>query len=321
MKLRLPRRLWPRPAASAAQDGYDAARRSHLARLGRLVASAPHDPVLVYQMGSVGSQTVSHSLAAFYGGRRGTDAPVFHMHYLTAARVAEFERRHRAALGTPDEHALRRAWDAAFLRDALAQDAIAKECGGRRWKIVTLVRDPMARNVTDFFKRLRLAAGAAPGTWRAAAPAYGIDLAVDEATPGALRRAFLERYDHAAALSWFDRELQTVLGIDVYAHPYPPDEGGRPIRGDRCDLLILRAEDLDARGGRLLAGFLGTGEPPLANTNRAQDRPQAPLWSSFRRALGAPAGLLDTLYGAKLARHFYRPDEIAQFRASWAKTG
>lgn len=263
-------------------------------------------PVVVFQMGSVGSSAVHGALEGRLGGR-----PLFHVHSLTDRGVERLERIYR-------EHA--RARGATAVDDHLLASRYLRRRRRKRpeerWKVVTLTRDPVARNLSSFFN---------------AYPLLFPDLAFDDGAGSdrearermsrrpveALERVFLERFEHERPLRWFDWELEPVTGVRVYERPFPKERGWDVYEGDRADVLLIRQEDLEARGPEALGRFLGVELRRLGRRNTAGDKAYADAYRAFKERLRLPRSYEERMYGSRYARHFYREDEIARFRARW----
>lgn len=177
-----------------------------------------------------------------------------------------------------------------------------------RCSVVSLVRDPVATNVSGFFhnwawwpKDLAEACEARAPGWR-----------------GALRRHFLRGYPHELPATWFDMEMLPVFGIDIYAEPFPREAGWKIYRGEGADLLMMKAERLGACAGEALGQFLGISAAGLTAFNSGADKPYAGLYAEFLEDPGLPDEYLDRAYGARHARHFYGDEEIAGFRRRWS---
>ncbi len=99
---------------------------------------------VVYQMGKVGSTTVSDSLEAL------ADRPhVYHAHFLTSEGIGWAEDQYRP--NYPRTRALPgHVIDSIVLRERLDAGATLG------WRVVTLVRDPVARNLSSFFQTMYL---------------------------------------------------------------------------------------------------------------------------------------------------------------------
>lgn len=260
------------------------------------------EPLIIYQMGKVGSSTVYDTLE-----QQCPQFQVFQVHVLTGDWIREVQAQYRAASrdhGRPmlDEHVLASRYLATRIRRER----------GRRWKVVTLVRDPVARNVSTFFEAFDV-------YFSSAAAANG-GIAGEHAE--SLRRRFLEEFGecHRVPLVWFETHMAPVFGVDVYREPFDTDAGYQILRGDDCDLLILRTEDLRAAMRPAMQRFLGVEVPELRSSNVSADKSYADQFAQFKRGLELPDTYLDEMYGSRFARHFYTADELAAFRERWSSS-
>ena len=103
------------------------------------------DPILVYQMGKVGSITIQTSLERTYRDL-GLNVPIHHVHLMNLS-LEDCEIRLR------DEYAnLSKVLGA--VGNGLELRKTLEKTPEQRLKIITLVRDPVARNVATFFESL-----------------------------------------------------------------------------------------------------------------------------------------------------------------------
>lgn len=247
-------------------------------------------PVIVYQMAKVGSSTVVAALQK--AGLR-----VFHVHRMDAAHTERMLDTRRAlgwlvppTLPPHDVLGLR-------IRRRLL------DRGGRA-KIITLVRDPIARNFSSYFEHL-------DAIWRTenAHAAVPMDTIVE---------GFGPRFPHDEPLTWFDDELLAATGIDVYAHDFPAS-GHSTIHTDRFDVLILKSELPDADKSATLARFLDL--PPLAlpAMNRTADKAKGVAFHEFQKSVRLDDAYLDRMLESRYARHFYGDEERARLRSSYSR--
>jgi hypothetical protein len=103
-------------------------------------------PLIIYQMGKVGSKSVKRTLETL-----NLDMPIYHSHLLTKARIAETEKKRKKFFRTSRESYLKRPWLNQFLRTK-----INKGMADHKWKLITLTRDPVARNLSTFFENLEV---------------------------------------------------------------------------------------------------------------------------------------------------------------------
>lgn len=266
------------------------------------------DPIIDYQMGKVGSSTIRVSLT-----ERGLDQAFYHVHFLNPVRVAEIERQRRQYFGT-DKHALlTRPWTYQFLYDQIQKK-------DRRWKIITLVREPIARNISTFFENLDVVVKPDGKTYAIRSDYYGIDIEVTPDNIEPLISLFFERLQHDRPLRYFDDEIKTVFGLDVYSGEFPAEKGYRIYPGDNADLLLIRLENLNDCAVEAFKAFMDIDDFSLVQTNVGSEKIYAPLYSAFKQRIRIPDDYIDRMYNAKYTRYFFTDEEIRGFRQKW-KTG
>jgi hypothetical protein len=260
----------------------------------------PDGPViLVHQMGCVGGISVERALL-----KRFPPANVYRTFFLNPASV----RTAHARFG----EFFHRTGEAGLPTEFLAARTLAGRFRGTvraPWKVITLVRDPVARTLCAFFRRFRLNH-----------PDFEPGFENDPGHVDRLADLFLE--DHEAergiTLEWFDREVRAVFGIDVFAEPFPREVGQATFSADKCELLIVRTEDLGTVGARAISAFLDVPLLRVERHNETAGEPCAEAYGRFIEQVRLPAAWLDVMYGSRLARHFYDDAEIAAFRSRWS---
>jgi hypothetical protein len=268
-------------------------------------------PTLVYQMGKVGSSSIRNTLLL-----RGLH-PVLHLHTLSplrekaADRVAVEADLAPAVAGEIEHARWIFAHMGAFARLRLQlhewtnERRIARALlrPGRPLRIVTSVREPIAANVSMFFQLL-------PWYTRGA---YRPDrFSTDE-----LIHLFFERYSCDRPLIWFDEEMKYATGVDVFRHPFPPDQGFATFRSGNIDVLVLKTETDDAVKERALSDFLGAPGIRLEQSNVAEQKPYAGHYAEFKERIRFPDAFFERMYRSKYARHFYDDGEIERFVRAW----
>jgi hypothetical protein len=183
----------------------------------------------------------------------------------------------------------------------------------KKWKVISLVREPVARNVAWFFHSLDDLLPGWREQWRSGA------LSLES-----LQELFLDakRVDHKAPENWFADQMLPVFCIDVFAEPFPKDLGYKTYEGTRASLLLIRMEDLTACGPGAISRFLGLEDFKLINSNMGDDKEYADAYRAFRR-LPLPKSYVEEMYATKFANHFYTGQEIERFTRMWTalKTG
>jgi hypothetical protein len=256
-------------------------------------------PVLVYQMGKVGSASVLRALES--AGR-----PALHVHSLAPERVARAGALHRRAYG---RFGVGYAW---YVGRAVSERLCAA-APGRRFRVVTLVRDPIAREVSGLFQSPQLHAdGLVDARGRFDVERVLAVLTARLCADDACRYAF----------EWFDLELRAVLGVDALAAPFPRERGYALLEGERATALVLRTEDLDRTLAPGLRELLGI-EPPAAD-GRANVRDAGAGGGAYRevlRRLRLPRAAAQRIYAHPFVRHFYPDSMIEAFLLRWCEPG
>lgn len=234
---------------------------------------------MIYQMGKVGSSSVYQSLKK-YGCH-----PVFHVHRLNPKNIEAVSRDHLRRSGRSKDERL-----GLFLYEHIFLQKIPVN-------IITLIREPIARNISAFFQNFELFMG----------EKYHCSADVDD-----LISRFLAEYNHDVPLKWFDDELQAVSGVDVYKYPFPKKEGISHIEEGHCRILILKLEIDDDCKEKALTNFLKIKkEFHLENKNIGAAKKYASIYSKFLKHIQLPPDYIQKMTASLLFRNGNRPDSKA----------
>jgi hypothetical protein len=240
-------------------------------------------PVLIYQVGKVGSSSVYSSL------KRRRIACV-HVHRIDPENIGKLAaERMRSGLPVKDE------------RLGLAIHHRLRH-GAEKVRIITMVREPLSRNISAFFENLTDFYGGSP-----------LDsISVDEAV-----RRFLGEYPHHVPLEWFDLEFARVTGISVFDHPFPHEQQWSVIKEGRFEILVIRVEAPDPVKKAALEQFLGIDNLEMVRANEGGGKNYATLYDDFRKRIRIPASYVDEMLDSRYARHFYSGAELSKVREAW----
>ncbi|MFO7587748.1 MAG: putative capsular polysaccharide synthesis family protein [Gemmatimonadota bacterium] len=252
-------------------------------------------------MGRVGSKSLETALSEHVRG-----ATLYHLHFLndrTIERIGGALRKQYEVTGLaemPEQFVA-----ALHLRALLREHRRRQEIP---WKIISLVRDPLARHVSAFFQYF-------PTNFPELGRGHLHDPANLETLRDMLVHGFRDDRDYIA--SWFDNEVREPFDIDVFAEPFPHERGFQISRGGLAELLVLRLEDLERTASPAVREFLDIPSLEIPRVNVGARKAYGDVYRRFRSEVPLPAWLVDEVYGSKLARHFYTEDELAGFRAAW----
>jgi len=295
-------------AALPFERFYPGAKALYIWRKGRAFDSYDKGPVLLLQMGKVGSKSLQKGLEA-----RITERPIYHAHFLSPYRTARTEKLRREFFRTRRQAYLERPWQNQFLLDAIKSNR-----GDRRWKLITLTREPIGRNISAFFENLDYVQLDTPGEFQISSNYYQIKpTVVSVADTGKLVDLFFECSTHDSALHFFDREIKDLTGIDVIGSGFSIEKGYQIYRGKRADLLALRLEDLERCASGSIDEFLGLKDFQLVNSNIAAEKVYAPLYKAFKSDIVFDADYVNRLLDSDYMRTFYAEAEIQNARNKW----
>ena len=304
---RLSRRFWE-TTRQMAEWNYYLARSHYQWMLGREQRGHEQPPVLIFQMGKVGSTTLARSLRAL-----NLDRPVYHSHLLSWPRIKETERQRRKLFLTERYSHLKRPWLNRFIRKQI--DRGLKD---GKWKIISLVRDPVARNVSTFFENQAVEVIADNRRYQFSSDYYGFGpLVVDIEDLDELIDVFFQKFKHETPLTFFDREFREALGFDVFAHNFDQKKGYAIYPGKTFDVLLIRLEDLNVVAENAMAEFLGIRDFKLVQSNIGHLKPYAAVYKKIKKSIVFPDQYLDRFYDSPFLHHFYSATEIAGMRSAW----
>jgi hypothetical protein len=245
--------------------------------------------VLIYQMGKVASSTLKASLLPL---------PQFEVHQVHRLVLDNIRRVHH-------EHAIR-GWqpptgDPGGLY--LQRDLLSR----RPAKIITLVREPVGRNISYYFQNLDKILG------RPRAHELPIETIID---------GFTERFPYSDdPLTWFDYEFKVALGADIYESGFRASAEAHRWRTGVYDILILRCDASDGAKLTALRDFLAAPELVLRQDNVTGGKPSAVAYRAFLALARFPHDYLDRMFESRYARYFFDAPSLARWRDQYANTG
>jgi hypothetical protein len=244
-------------------------------------------------MGKVGSQTIIASLRG-----AGIRKPIIHIHDLSKEGIEKSELKKSCI-----KNGNLRYWRNIYMQKKIA--TMRSIC--KKWKIITLTRDPVARNISTYFHNIQ-------SLWFP-------DL-IKRYENGSLiirdiEKKFFEVIEHKRPVEWFDCELKNLFDIDVFRDSFPKDKGFKIYKKDNIEVLVIKLEKLNECGIEALKKFLGEANYLLINKNRFQDKEYKSIYEEFNKRIRLPDEYLEGLYNTKYMKYFYTIDEINNFKRKW----
>ncbi len=260
------------------------------------------DPIIIYQVGKVGSRTVLLSLQRAYQALH-LNIPIHHVHVLE--NLDELERNIRKNFANPVDNL-------DYIRKSKELRKQIDKNPRQHWKLISLVREPIARNIGSFFQNI---AEYIPD-WKEQYKKGTLSL--DQ-----LQKYFLNNQSiHIAADWWFDKQLKPLFGIDVFESDFPVETGFKIYKSpsSNASLLLIRLEDLNSCAERAMYEFLGLKDFTLYNTNVGDEKEYADLYKEFKEK-PLPKEYIENIYNMRSVRHFYSQDELEAFSSHWLSIG
>ena len=252
------------------------------------------EPILVYQMGKVGSMSVYRSLRALR-----LNVPVYHLHYLNemSKNIEWLNARNGNDTRTLQRNALGQKLNRELARRAAP-----------RYNLISLVRAPIPHAVSAFCHRLDLHF-----------PNLDARLASQSLETHELTDYFISNFQDTVLLEWFDRQVKDVFGIDVYAQPFDRERGYQIYEASRARLLLIRLEDLNRVATVALREFLNIPDFVLKRANAGEDNRFGEFYKNMVAALNLPADYVAREHSTRYAEHFYTPQELEASIAPWVR--
>jgi hypothetical protein len=236
-------------------------------------------------MGKVGTTTVYSLLNKLY-----PPVPVFHVHFLSDFWVKE---------KLP-------SLDKTFHSNIPIAEKIhasIQQMPDHRIKVITMVREPMGREVSDIFEN-----------WKGLLHVNSIS----ELSFTDLEK-YLDQHDHEYVLNWFDTEFKAYLHFDIYAEPFDKENGYSIYKTPKADILCIRTEKMNECLVKAMKEFAGVDLVLSASANTSETKEGKELYTELNKNYKASKQKLQTLYTSKLVSHFYTKEEIDKFIKKWSR--
>ncbi len=255
-------------------------------------------PIVVYQMGKVGSMTVQRTLEKYLPGELITHAHCFSWEGIESAEKYYQEQG-------------RKEKDLYMARSKYARALFDKTKEIIRWRFITLVREPVSRDISDLFENMNVLL-----------PDAGRQSLSRESLCREIELFLKKKYatydaEKEYLCTWFDREMKEVLDFDIYSIPFDWARGYQIYSTAHADILCIRLEDLNRCYRQAFREFLGVDIPRLANHNVTSQKPDKALYKYVHDTLCIEPMQAERVYSSKLVRHFYSSEEIQRLVDKW----
>ena len=308
-----------------------------------------HVPILIYQMGKVGSSSIYFSLKSLYSN-------TYHVHTLNSKILANLKAQYNVK-----DRGLPGHWSASDM--ILSNNLLAEPL-----KIITLVREPINRNFSAFFENIDGLLS------KLKIPIYTLTKDIDPSLlpnfevirthleangdkqfytsfslisnyeqiagielngkyrlillnlcfnppPGfaeKLTDLFISNYHHDIPERWFKREYKKVLGYDIYNDSFDKCRGYEfKTIGDKHDILIMKAELENSKKYDLVRKFLDNEEIEFQDHNVGSNKYYSELYQEFKNIMKLDKSFVKQMHSSTYATHFYTEEDLSDSTKKW----
>lgn len=240
---------------------------------------------LIYSMGKVGSLTIVHIFK-----KQHPDYPLSHVHFLSDYWVKE---------RLPSLH---KEWN-PMIDWAKRTYKLIEDHPKHRIKVITLVREPMSRDISDIFQN-----------WKGIFNTNSLDsISYDK------MKDFLDNHQHRFVLNWFDTDFQPYLGFDIYSQPFNIETGYSIYKTEKADILVLRMDKMNDCLVGAIKKFCGLQIKITEATNTSKDKEGKELYLELMQNYKPSKEKLQILYNSKFVNHFFTKKETNTFIEKWSR--
>lgn len=257
-----------------------------------------HNAVMVYQCGKVGSEALTKSII-----NCGLRASHCHTLALPYSCMKEWGS----------------TWDDNVKRTAL----------GFNGKIITAIREPISRDVSEYFQSLCARGEELKEVFKITDLFDGFydvfyypyqksgqdnnDFFI------AQNKGFHIGSPKGYEFDWFDFELKENFGFDAYEHEFDKDRGYSIYKHLGMEIMIFQLEKINSLES-IIGEFLGAENFKMCRTNDNASKPYRYMYKSFKEDFVLKKEYADLYYkNNPWFEHFYSSRDIEQFYGEWDK--
>lgn len=280
----------------------------------KFLASLGQATILVYTMGKVGSSTVYYTLQ-----KNKVSQLVYHVHFLSDAYLERMSAKYDqsgSGKDVPDKLSVNQLLKGStdHMTASYTLKSVLESGAVNRWKIITLVRDPVATFFSHIFQN--------PKTHRPYL--LGEDGKLDKNKVESYISDYFVHFDpdNDFISGWFDREFYDFTGTDVYQHPFDPLTGYNIIREGKFDIAIIALEELDNSLNHVIGELAGSTNNPnnfnVIKKNIRENQDETGLYTNLKNSIIIPKVGLKHVYSTKYATHFFSSEFRDKMIEKWA---
>ena len=249
-----------------------------------LLKQLPKSQVIVYQPGKVGSMSVNYSLIS-------AGCKSLHVH-----SFYDFD------------------WDKEFSKRD--QERIMHQFTNTKIKVITMVRNPIPRDVSMFMQLFQ--EDAIPRhrcTMEWIIDENGNEVVVDKnyLVDPDLAVACQKFISHQTEyqFGWFDREIKRTFGVNIYQYPFDKEKGYTIIKDGNVEILLMKCEMIDSLEN-VIKEFCELSHFKLVRTNDGGQKENNFIYKLLKQRIHLSQDYVNSYLSNDKALHFYTKEEIIE---------
>lgn len=169
-------------------------------------------------------------------------------------------------------------------------------------KIICLVRDPVARRISEMWQNIKNV------------ERYAID-----ADFGEIEKYYFDGSFENFEFDWFDHEMKKAFHLDVFEYPFNQNKGYSIIKQGGIELLLMKMEKLDSLEN-VIGNFLGIEGFQLYSKNVGREKEYRFAIKEYKKNFILSKKRLTDIYrNNNRMRHFYSEQECDELYKKWAQ--
>ncbi|EPR74701.1 Capsular polysaccharide synthesis enzyme CpsE [Winogradskyella psychrotolerans RS-3] len=269
------------------------------------------DLILIYTMGKVASTSLYESLKNVYPNK-----DIFHLHRLNGSYLDEREKMIKSEVFGNKEYP--RHLSTGLLWKPQWLSAIIKENKFNNLKLITVIREPISRNISLFFQWIDFKETEDKYIFKSRNNNYPFEITTPKNDLTELYDFFYTKFVIDSHLEWFKSEMYSVFDIDVFDNSFNKEKGYSIIEKENVTLLVFKMEQITKSFNPAMVDLFGE-EIELIRANEASSKPINKVYVDFKNNIRLPREYVDKLYNSEYMKHFYTELEINSFKNKWLK--
>lgn len=238
--------------------------------------------IVIYTLGKSGSSSIYYTLMKRYPFKK-----FFHVHFLSDYWIRE------VFPNTPHVRNIHKAEEYFKYKNKHTD---------RKTKFITLVREPIGRDISGFFQNYRL-----------------MNIKIDKENFESILIQIKER-GHDLALNWFDTDFKNFTGYDIFDIPFNKELGYQIyIIDDKTELLIIRTDKLSDVFVEAMQKYTSITFDKLYNFNISSSKSDGDLIEQVKSNYYEDNNSLEVVYNSKFMKYFFTDEEIDKYKQKWSK--